>query len=222
MTADSTLEADRRVENAPLGELVAVGVDDVEAQMDHLLQPAIDSASLYRCWERQQWTISNLDFTRDASDWQTLPPPRVQCDEAHDDALLHHRRASGRRGHRARAPTGATEPCALHRWGLESTPAIPSSSPETSLTPGRPSRAPGAWGSWHGGHPMPIGSFAPICQTPPRAYAEPADLSGELPCKGRRPHPTPTPLAATPWELGTDAFWNHEPALAVMWSSGLK
>ena len=75
MTVDATLEAVRRVEEAPLAELVAVSVDDVEAQMDSLLQPAIDSASLYRRWERQQWAVSELDFARDAADWQTLPPP---------------------------------------------------------------------------------------------------------------------------------------------------
>ena len=75
MTLDSTLEAVRRVEDAPLGELVAVSVDDVEAQMDYLLQPAIDSESLYRRWERQQWAVSDLDFTGDATDWQTLPAP---------------------------------------------------------------------------------------------------------------------------------------------------
>lgn len=75
MTVDSMPEAVRRVEDAPLGELVAVSIDDVEAQMDYLLQPAIDTASLYRRWERQQWAVSDLDFTKDASDWQTLPPP---------------------------------------------------------------------------------------------------------------------------------------------------
>ncbi|HKV87387.1 MAG TPA: ribonucleotide-diphosphate reductase subunit beta [Candidatus Dormibacteraeota bacterium] len=73
MTIDSGLDAVRRVEDAPLSELVAVSVDDVEAQMDSLLQPAIDSAALYRRWERQQWAVSDLDFTKDTSDWQRLP-----------------------------------------------------------------------------------------------------------------------------------------------------
>jgi hypothetical protein len=52
MTAQSVLDAVRRVEEAPLADLVGVSVDDVEAQMDHLLGPEIDTASLYRRWER--------------------------------------------------------------------------------------------------------------------------------------------------------------------------
>lgn len=71
----ATIDAVRRVEEAPLQELVSVSVDDVEAQMDSLLQPAIDSASLYRRWERQQWAVGDLDFTKDADDWRSLPPP---------------------------------------------------------------------------------------------------------------------------------------------------
>ena len=67
-------DAIRRVELAPLSELVAVTVDDVEAHMDHLLEPGTDCASLYRRWERQQWAVSDLDFTQDKADWQNLPP----------------------------------------------------------------------------------------------------------------------------------------------------
>lgn len=73
MRSEATLEAIRRVEEAPLQDLVAVSVDDVEAQMDHLLEPGIDSASLYGRWERQQWAVSALDFTADVQHWQDLP-----------------------------------------------------------------------------------------------------------------------------------------------------
>jgi len=73
MSAQSVLDAVRRVEEAPLKELVGVSVDDVEAQMDHLLRPEIDCASLYRRWERQQWAVSDLDFAADTGHWQTLP-----------------------------------------------------------------------------------------------------------------------------------------------------
>src|SRR5690348_13098761 len=73
MSAESVLDAVRRVEEAPLAELVGVSVDDVEAQMDHLLEPGIDSASLYRRWERQQWAVSDLDFATDVQNWQNLP-----------------------------------------------------------------------------------------------------------------------------------------------------
>jgi ribonucleoside-diphosphate reductase beta chain len=67
-------DAVRRVEQAPLSELVAVTVDDVEAHMDYLLEPDTDSASLYRRWEQQHWAVSDLDFTQDKADWASLPP----------------------------------------------------------------------------------------------------------------------------------------------------
>ena len=73
MSAESVLAAVRRVEEAPLAELVSVSMDDVQAQMDHLLEPGIDSASLYRRWERQQWAVSDLDFEADVQNWQNLP-----------------------------------------------------------------------------------------------------------------------------------------------------
>src|SRR5579859_1987045 len=73
MTVESSLEAVRRVEEAPLQDLVSVTVDQVEAQMDRLLEPDTDSASLYRRWERQQWAVSDLDLAQDRLDWETLP-----------------------------------------------------------------------------------------------------------------------------------------------------
>ncbi len=74
MATEASLEAVRRVEEAPLHELVTITVDDVEAQMDRLLGDDVDSASLYRRWEQQQWTVSELDFTQDKTDWESLPP----------------------------------------------------------------------------------------------------------------------------------------------------
>ncbi|HEY8841315.1 MAG TPA: ribonucleotide-diphosphate reductase subunit beta [Candidatus Dormibacteraeota bacterium] len=73
MSTQSVLDAVRRVEEAPLKDLVGVSVDDVEAQMDHLLEPEIDSASLYRRWERQHWAVADLDFAADIQHWQNLP-----------------------------------------------------------------------------------------------------------------------------------------------------
>jgi ribonucleoside-diphosphate reductase beta chain len=73
MTGESSLEAVRRVEEAPLNELAGVTVDQVEAQMDRLLEPDTDSASLYRRWERQQWAVADLDLAQDRLDWETLP-----------------------------------------------------------------------------------------------------------------------------------------------------
>ena len=73
MSAQSVLDAIRRVEEAPLGDLVRVSEDDVQAQMDHLLEPGIDAASLYRRWEKQQWAVSDLNFAVDVQHWENLP-----------------------------------------------------------------------------------------------------------------------------------------------------
>ena len=73
MTGESSLEAVRRVDEAPLAELVSVTADQVEAQMDRLLEPDTDSASLYRRWEQQQWAVSDLDLAQDRLDWEKLP-----------------------------------------------------------------------------------------------------------------------------------------------------
>src|SRR5258708_390750 len=74
MASEASLEAVRRVEEAPLHDLVSITVDDVEAQMDRLLGDDVDSTSLYRRWEQQQWAVSELDFTQDKADWESLPP----------------------------------------------------------------------------------------------------------------------------------------------------
>jgi ribonucleoside-diphosphate reductase beta chain len=69
----ATLDIVRRVEHAPLAELVSIDVDEVVVQMDHLLRPELDAASFYQRWETQQWAVSDLDFTQDRSDWIALP-----------------------------------------------------------------------------------------------------------------------------------------------------
>src|SRR5437879_11886201 len=49
-------------------------IEQVDVEMDRLIGPDIDSASLYRRWERQHWAVSDLDFTQDKADWESLPP----------------------------------------------------------------------------------------------------------------------------------------------------
>jgi ribonucleoside-diphosphate reductase beta chain len=70
--AMDTAEAIRKVEEAPLSQLLRVDVDEVEAHMDHLLGPETDPASLYRRWETQQWAVSDLDLSQDRQDWDLL------------------------------------------------------------------------------------------------------------------------------------------------------
>jgi ribonucleoside-diphosphate reductase beta chain len=73
-TASSIQEIVRRVEDAPLRELVSVDMDDVQVVMDQLIQPEVTYASLYKRWERQQWAVSDLDFSQDVTDWGKLQP----------------------------------------------------------------------------------------------------------------------------------------------------
>jgi len=70
----------RKVEEAPLADLVRISIDEVQVQMDSYLDPAMDSASLYRRWEKQQWAVQDLDFSADVQQWTTL-------DEAQREAI---------------------------------------------------------------------------------------------------------------------------------------
>jgi ribonucleoside-diphosphate reductase beta chain len=62
----------RKVEDAPLADLVRISIDDVQVQMDSYLASDMDSTSLYRRWEKQQWAVADLDFTADQQQWGTL------------------------------------------------------------------------------------------------------------------------------------------------------
>lgn len=48
-------------------------IEQVEVEMDRLIAPDIDSASLYRRWEKQQWAVADLDFIQDRADLLNLP-----------------------------------------------------------------------------------------------------------------------------------------------------
>src|SRR6266851_5494155 len=48
-------------------------IEQVDVEMDRLIGPDIDSTSLYRRWEKQQWAVSDLDFSQDKADWLSLP-----------------------------------------------------------------------------------------------------------------------------------------------------
>ena len=80
MIHDAVQETVRRVEEAPLQDLVRVSIDEVQVQMDSYLDPEMDSSSLYRRWEKQQWAVADLDFEPDRQQWGTL-------DEGQRDAV---------------------------------------------------------------------------------------------------------------------------------------
>ena len=62
----------RRVEEAPLGDLVRISIDEVQVQMDSYLDTEMDASSFYRRWEKQQWAVQDLDFSADVQQWKSL------------------------------------------------------------------------------------------------------------------------------------------------------
>jgi ribonucleoside-diphosphate reductase beta chain len=72
MSQEALPEIVRKVEEAPLEDLLRVSMDEVQVQMDSYLDPEVDSASLYRRWEKQQWAVSDLDFSDDIRHWETI------------------------------------------------------------------------------------------------------------------------------------------------------
>src|SRR5260370_27996760 len=88
MSTQSVLDAVRRVEEAPLKDLVGVSVDDVEAQMDHLLEPEIDSASLYRRWGKQPGGVCDAQVPPRIPARRHLPPQHPKRRQDSEDPLL--------------------------------------------------------------------------------------------------------------------------------------
>jgi ribonucleoside-diphosphate reductase beta chain len=74
MSQQAASEVVRRVEEAPLEDLLRVSIDEVQVQMDSYLDPEMDSTSLYSRWEKQQWAVSDLDFSEDVRQWSSIPP----------------------------------------------------------------------------------------------------------------------------------------------------
>jgi ribonucleoside-diphosphate reductase beta chain len=72
MNQTAAADVVRRVEEAPLDQLVRISVDDVQVQMDSYLDSGMDSTSLYRRWEKQQWAVQDLDFSADVQQWTAL------------------------------------------------------------------------------------------------------------------------------------------------------
>ena len=66
------METVQKVNNATLGELRDVDIDDVYVQMDWLLKSRATPMDLYHRWERQNWSTQDLDFTEDAAQWQAM------------------------------------------------------------------------------------------------------------------------------------------------------
>jgi ribonucleoside-diphosphate reductase beta chain len=61
-----------RVASASLLQLGDIRIDDVLLFIDRGLENMPSYLDLYRRWEKQQWAVSDLDFTPDRESWQTL------------------------------------------------------------------------------------------------------------------------------------------------------
>jgi ribonucleoside-diphosphate reductase beta chain len=72
MSETTAAEVVRRVEEAPLGDLVRISIDEVQVQMDSYLDSEMDATSFYRRWEKQQWAVQDLDFSADVQQWASL------------------------------------------------------------------------------------------------------------------------------------------------------
>lgn len=72
MTRPETLAPElQRVADADLKGLGDIRIDDVLEFIDRGLENMPSYMDLYRRWERQQWAVSDLDFTPDRERWQS-------------------------------------------------------------------------------------------------------------------------------------------------------
>jgi len=69
----SDVEVADAVETATLEQMSDMDIDNVYELMDVQLRERPDPVDLYRRWERQNWSVFDLDFTRDIQDWGRMP-----------------------------------------------------------------------------------------------------------------------------------------------------
>lgn len=75
--ADAT-EVVRRVEQSDLKGLGEITVEDLYTHIDSLMNERPGPLELFRRWERQQWSASDLDFSVDVQHWRALDPVTQQ------------------------------------------------------------------------------------------------------------------------------------------------
>lgn len=69
----SEVDVAREVEKAGLDEMSAMDIDNVYTLMDVQLRERPTPRELYKRWEKQNWSVYDLDFSKDVSDWAILP-----------------------------------------------------------------------------------------------------------------------------------------------------
>jgi ribonucleoside-diphosphate reductase beta chain len=63
----------RTVEAAGLKEMTGMDVDNVYTLMDVQLRERPGPRELYKRWEKQNWVVHDLDWTKDKEDWAGIP-----------------------------------------------------------------------------------------------------------------------------------------------------
>src|SRR5947199_7389867 len=67
------IDVARDVELANLKQMSDMNVDNVYTLMDVQLRERPGPRELYKRWEKQNWSVYDLDWTKDKEDWATLP-----------------------------------------------------------------------------------------------------------------------------------------------------
>lgn len=62
----------QEIENAGLHDLAGIPVENVIATMDDI-EPKVTYRDLYYRWERLQWRVEELDFSKDLEQWRAMP-----------------------------------------------------------------------------------------------------------------------------------------------------
>jgi ribonucleoside-diphosphate reductase beta chain len=63
----------RTVEKAHLRDMSEMNIDDVYTLMDVQLSERPGPRDLYRRWEKQNWSVYEIDFSKDKEDWANFP-----------------------------------------------------------------------------------------------------------------------------------------------------
>src|SRR5919106_3684911 len=74
----TTAETVRKVEETRLDGLKDLDIEEVYTHIDVLLRERPGPLDLYRRWEQQQWSATDLDFSTDRDHWNGLFSPFLQ------------------------------------------------------------------------------------------------------------------------------------------------
>jgi ribonucleoside-diphosphate reductase beta chain len=69
----SDVDVARDVEKADLNGMTNMDVDNVYTLMDVQLRERPNARELYKRWEKQNWSVYDLDWTQDKQDWAGIP-----------------------------------------------------------------------------------------------------------------------------------------------------